>query len=207
MNVLDKTIVLALNARWMPIGQTTVKQALTAMCSESHGEKSALALDILMERDENGQDVLIYANPVDWDAWLHLPIRDNDLYVQSARQKIRVPTVIVSRHYTQTPMKRPRLSSGNIWDRDGGVCQYTGQKVTRSTGNIDHVVPRDRGGRDTWENMVLASKELNSRKGNRLNHEVGLKLIRQPKAPAALPVSATIREAAHQTWVPFLVGK
>lgn len=206
MDILDKSIVLSLNRHWSPIGVVSVRQAITSLCSESDGSKAALALDIEMGVDENGRLVLVYANPTKWDDWLALPIRENDLYIQAAKQRVRAPTVIVSARYDKVLMKRPRLSPGTIWERDGGVCQYTGRKVTRSSGNIDHVIPRDRGGRDEWTNLVLASKDVNSAKGNRLNHEVGLKLIRQPKAPPALPVSATIKEAKHCTWTPFLLS-
>jgi 5-methylcytosine-specific restriction endonuclease McrA len=199
--VLDHQIVLSLNRHWAAIGVISPRRALTALCSENDGTKAALALDILMEGDE-----LIYANPVDWDTWLTLPVREGDLYVQSARQKVRVPTVIVSSHYDKVPFRRPRLSIGAIFERDKSTCQYTGRKLPRHQLNIDHVVPKDRGGKDEWTNMVVADRKLNSLKSNRLNHEVGLTLIRKPVAPPALPVSATITEARHPTWKPFLLN-
>ncbi len=58
-----------------------------------------------------------------------------------------------------------------------------------------HVVPRSRGGKDAWENLVWSSKAVNTRKGNRLPHEAGLKLLSVPRAPKELPVSALIRNA------------
>lgn len=203
--LLDKVLTLSLNKSWAAIGMLSVRRALIAMCSESDGEKAAMALDIEMAKDENGDDIMVYANPVNWETWLSLPIRPGDLFIQSAHQKVRVPTVIVSAHFNKMPMKRPRLSSGAIFTRDNGTCQYTGEKLPRSQLNIDHVIPRDRGGRDEWTNMVLASTRLNSLKGNRLNHEIGLTLIRKPVAPPSLPVSATITEAKHPTWKPFLL--
>jgi 5-methylcytosine-specific restriction endonuclease McrA len=60
-------------------------------------------------------------------------------------------------------------------------------------GSLDHVVPRSRGGKDAWENLVWSAKEVNQRKANRLPHEAGLKLLPTPRAPKESPVSALIR--------------
>ena len=98
----------------------------------------------------------------------------------------------------------PRVTRQAIFERDGGVCQYTGEHVGRGGGNLDHVVPRDKGGRDSFENLVWAKKEINSLKANRLPHEVGLRLRRAPRAPKPLPVSATIRDVRHPDWRHFL---
>src|SRR5439155_3431598 len=76
---------------------------------------------------------------------------------------------------------------------DGNRCQYTGKVLKTEEGSLDHVVPRSRGGKDAWENLVWSSKHVNSRKGNRLPHEAGLKLLSVPRAPKELPVSALIR--------------
>lgn len=204
-SILDKQLVLQLNKNWQVIGVRSVRQAIVSLCSESEGQKPAFALDIEMAKDENGKDVLVYANPVEWDDWIKLPVRPQDLSVNTSRSEIRVPTVIVAANYSRIPLRRPRLSPTAIWERDQGTCQYTGKKLTRKQGNLDHVLPRDRGGKDTWENLVLSDKDVNSRKGNKLNSEAGLTLIRQPKAPPATPVSASIKEAKHLTWLPFLI--
>ena len=202
-SILDKQICLTLNASWSAVGFRTVRSSVIAMMSESNGEPPMLALD--MELDEAGQ--ITYANPVAWDAWQDLPVRPSDFYIQTKDSKIRAPLVVITRFYNKVPMKRPRLSSGTIYERDQGVCQYTGRKLPRRDLNLDHVVPRARGGRDTFENIVLADKRINTLKGDRLNHEIGLKLIRQPKAPPALPATAMLREARHPTHRPFLIHK
>lgn len=202
MSDLDRQIVLCLNSRWQPIAVKSIKSALVSLCSESDGEPPVLALDMEMDGDE-----LLYANPTEWENWLNLPVREGDLFVQSARFKIRAPLVVVARNYDKMPVHRQRLSASGIYERDKGTCQYTGRKLPKSQLNLDHVVPRDKGGKDSWENLVLADKDLNSMKGNRYNHEVGLRLIRQPKAPPPLPVSAMIREAKHPSWKPFLLVK
>ena len=103
----------------------------------------------------------------------------------------------------QSPDEIPALV---VFERDGGVCQYSGEYVGKGGGNLDHVIPRDRGGRDSFENLVWAKREINSRKANRLPHEAGLKLVRRPKAPLPLPAAATIREVKHPDWRHFLTS-
>ena len=118
---------------------------------------------------------------------------------------IRVPTVIVAVNFAKVPKKRPKLCAKTIRERDGNRCQYTGELLKQDEGSIDHVVPRSRGGKDAWENLVWSSKDVNSRKGNRLPHEAGLKLLSVPRAPKELPASALIRNAHGVTdWELFV---
>ena len=131
--------------------------------------------------------------PTKWSTWLTLPVRDCDRLINTSRGPIRAPTVIVAAKYAKVPLRRPRFGARGIWERDGGVCQYTGRKLTAGEGNIDHVVPRSRGGRTSWDNCVLAHREVNSRKADRLPHEAGLRLRKVPAIPRALPVTVLIR--------------
>ena len=67
--------------------------------------------------------------------------------------------------------------------------------MRKQPASLDHVLPRSRGGADTWENLVWSAKEVNQRKADRLPHEAGLKLLSVPRAPKELPASALIRNA------------
>jgi len=93
------------------------------------------------------------------------------------------------------PKKRPKLSAKNIRERDGNRCQYTGRLLHPDEGSLDHVLPRSRGGKDEWGNLVWSDKTVNAKKGNRLPHEAGLKLLTVPRAPKELPVTTLIRNA------------
>ena len=134
-----------------------------------------------------------YIVPVRWDDWLKLPVREHDNAVNTPRGPVRVPTVIVAANYAKVPLRRPRFGARGIWERDGGVCQYTGRKLAPKEGNIDHVVPRSRGGKTSWDNCVLAHREVNSRKADRLPHEAGLRLRKRPVARARCRRAAFIR--------------
>lgn len=197
-SILEKNIVLSLNANWFPVGHRTVKQAIISMTG-GLGTPPALALDIQM--DENG--TLISAIPTKWDDWVNLPVRASDLSITTKNGRIRAPTVIVT-GYRKMPVKRPRLTSRAVLERDNYTCQYSGKKLTKNGLNIDHIVPKSRGGKDDWTNMVACDRKLNSQKGGSLNSEINLRLIRRPLAPPSLPVSSTIRDARHPTHLPFL---
>jgi len=134
-----------------------------------------------------------------------LPIRDQDEAVHTVRGRIRVPTVIVAVNYAKVPKKRPKLCARAIRERDRNRCQYTGRVLRPEEGSLDHVLPRSRGGRDAWENLVWAAKEVNRRKANRLPHEAGLKLLSHPRAPKEMPASALIRNPGGvEDWKLFL---
>jgi 5-methylcytosine-specific restriction endonuclease McrA len=209
-SVINKPIVLNLNGSWMPIGTKSVQQAIKDMCSGTVDHPPALALDIEYEKNEAGEwdfENPVYMNPVKWADWINLPVKEYHMSIHTVSREIRVPTIIISPNFNQVPMKKVRPTKSAIWERDGGVCQYTGEKVGRNTADIDHIVPVSRGGANTFANMVLCKKEINRLKGNKYNHEVGLKLIRQPKEPSSIPISSTFKDVKHPTWKHFLIGK
>jgi 5-methylcytosine-specific restriction endonuclease McrA len=185
-DILNEMMVLVLNRNWQAINLRTPQDALCQMATNA-----ATALDIDLG-DDGGAQAL---RPVAWDEWTTLPVRAGDYAVHTTRGAIRVPTVIVAVNFAKVPKKRPKLSAKNIRERDGNRCQYTGRLLHLTEGNLDHVVPRSRGGTDTWENLVWAARDVNQRKADRLPHEAGLKLLSVPRAPKEMPVSALIRNA------------
>jgi 5-methylcytosine-specific restriction endonuclease McrA len=208
MNFLDKPLVLRLNKNWQALGKATIKDALIAMLSGNEFLKAAYALDIQYDKNEDGS--WDFSKPAaivpvgSFEEWRQLPVRDFDLVVHSARYAIRAPTVIVAQNFAKMPRRTVKVTKRAIWERDGGVCQYSGRKLTKGTGNIDHIIPQSKGGGDTWENLVLSHKDINSKKGDKRNEEVGLKLLRQPKAPLPIPISASIKELNQRDWKHFI---
>ncbi len=184
--ILNKTIVLVLNRNWQAIHVRTPQEAFCMMATNV-----ATGLDI-----EFGDGARAEAlRPVTWDEWITLPVRPQDNAVHTVRGPIRVPTVIVAVNFAKVPKKRPKLCAKTIRERDGNRCQYTGELLKPEEGSLDHVVPRSRGGKDAWENLVWSSKAVNAKKGNRLPEEAGLRLLKVPRTPKKLPVSALIRNA------------
>ena len=188
--MLNKAIVLVLNRNWQAINVRTPKDAFCQMATNV-----ATGLDI------DGDAI----RPVKWDEWINLPVRECDLAARTVDREVRVPTVVIAVNYARVPMKRPAFSARSIRLRDGDRCQYSGRMLRPHEGSVDHIVPRARGGRDSWENCVWACRELNNRKADRLPHEAGLTLIREPSVPRPLPVSALIRNAHDiPEWEMFL---
>ena len=191
-DILNKSMVLVLNRNWQAINIRTPAEAFCQMATHV-----ATGLDI------EGESLI---RPVTWAEWIKLPIRAQDHVVHTAHQAIRVPTVIVALHYAKVPKKRPPLNARNIRERDGNRCQYTGRVLRPEEGSLDHVVPRSRGGADTWENLVWSAKDVNQRKADRLPHEAGLRLLTVPRAPRELPVTAYLRKAHSMAeWKLFLL--
>jgi 5-methylcytosine-specific restriction endonuclease McrA len=181
MNILTKATVLVLNRNWQAINVRTPQEAFCMMATNV-----ATALEI------QGED---HIRPVTWEEWITLPIREQDEAVHTVRGQIRVPTVVVAVNYAKVPKKRPKLCARTIRERDGNRCQYTGRTLRPHEGSLDHVVPRSRGGKDVWENLVWSAREVNQKKADRLPHEAGLKLLSTPRAPKELPAMAFIRNA------------
>jgi 5-methylcytosine-specific restriction endonuclease McrA len=192
MDHLKKETVLILNRNWQAIHVKSPLEAMTMMYSDS-----ATALDIC------GQDHMV---PLKWSEWVQLPIEDEtDDFIQTVRGNIKIPKVLVLCNYDKVPKKRPKFSPKAVWDRDQGTCQYTGQKLTLQNANIDHIVPRSRGGKTDWANCVLTHKDVNAKKADKTPEEAGLRLIRKPQDPKELPSTFYIKNKHNvREWDLFL---
>jgi 5-methylcytosine-specific restriction endonuclease McrA len=117
-------------------------------------------------------------------------VERNGAEFRSERTTLPAPSVIRLVHYVRVPFRtRVPLSRRAVFARDGQRCQY----CNRAAENIDHVVPRSRGGTHSWDNVVASCRACNARKEDRLLHEAGLKLRHEPTAPhAALWVVASV---------------
>jgi 5-methylcytosine-specific restriction endonuclease McrA len=214
-DILNKSMVLVLNRNWQAVNVRTPQEAFCMMATnvatglEIEGQNhpssvaSSLGSDSVPEANRLANQTVggsplrrVNIRPVTWDEWITLPIRPQDHAVQTVRGPIRVPAVIVAVNYARVPKKRPKLCARSIRERDGNRCQYSGRMLRPDEGSLDHVLPRSRGGKNTWENLVWAGKDVNARKGNRLPNEAGLKLLSVPRAPKELRASALIRNVA-----------
>ena len=191
MGFLHKEIVLVLNRNWQAIGVKTPADTFGMLMTDA---STALYIE--------GNDIM---TPMKWNDWSKLTVNDEDMFVNTVRGRVKIPKVIVLCKFDKVPKKRPRFSSKGLWFREKGICAYTGKKLTPNEGNIDHIVPKSRGGKTSWLNCVLAHKEVNSRKGDRTPEEAGLKLLIKPTAPKELPVTAYIRNKHNiKEWELFL---
>jgi 5-methylcytosine-specific restriction endonuclease McrA len=108
-------------------------------------------------------------------------IASNGFVFHSERLVIEAPSVVKLRRFVRVPYRaQAPLTRRAVFARDDWRCQYCGAAAE----NLDHVVPRSRGGEHSWENVVAACRRCNSRKENRLVQEAGLRLARRPFAPS-----------------------
>lgn len=155
--VLQKRVLLLNGSTWEPLAVISVPRAINLLL----GEKAVVV-------EQSGQ------------------------FLKTVREKFAVPSVIALRTYINVPRRRAHWSRKGVLIRDNYTCIYCGAKpgslvkgkvISRADLTIDHIVPRSRGGRDTWSNTACACSSCNHRKGNRLPNEAGMRLAWEPKIP------------------------
>ena len=156
---------LVLNRSWMAITTTTVRRALSLLFQES--------AQVICPRTFEVHD---------FASWASLEV-NGDPFIRTVRRALRMPEVIVLRSYDALPSRSVAFSRKNLYRRDSFTCQYCGDRPGAEDLTIDHVTPRSRGGRTSWDNCVLACVECNKRKANRPPDEAGMRLQRAPAAP------------------------
>lgn len=111
------------------------------------------------------------------------------------------PSIIILSKYVRKKPLMPRFNFKGVFRRDFYTCQYTGKILPPSQLTVDHVIPRAKGGKSTWENCVTASLEVNAAKGNRTPEEAGLKLLRPAQAPPdSLALEYVTMQTVHPDW-------
>ncbi len=127
-----------------------------------------------------------------------------DRFVRSPSTQFPWPSIVRLRGYVTVPYKRIMISRKNILRRDRFRCQYCS---SREQLTIDHVLPKSRGGRDAWENLVTACTPCNNRKGNRTPDEAGMALIRKPYRPSHVMFIRDYIGNLNDAWKPYLFLK
>ena len=183
--------VLVLNRLWQAIHVCSARRAFSLLC-QGHAQ---------VVHAEDGS-----FSTHDFDSWRSLSQREPGAQmVQTVAYKIRLPSVIVLMLFDRMPRKEVKFTRHNIFERDRNTCQYCGHLFDRKDLNLDHVVPRDRGGPTTWENIVCSCIPCNTRKANRTPQEAGLHLVKKPKRPKWRPfVQINFSLNQHDSWKHFI---
>ncbi len=177
---------LVLNRSWQPVNVATVARALVMVWSDT-----AHVVD-----PNNFQ---LY----DWSDWSKLVPQDDQLFVRSVSQRIRVPEVITLTAFNRLPSTTVAFSRRNIFKRDRMTCQYCGRRPKGEELTIDHVVPRSHGGMSTWENCVLACIKCNHTKADRTPAKAQMNLRKPPQQPNWNPVYSQ-HSARFKSWSKFI---
>ena len=210
MSVESDVYTIVLNRNWEFTGEMkTVKDAMTQFLSQEDSNGwEAICIDYKEQVDYVTGDVIGYdysdytIKSVSRNEWHFQPVFKYTPYIKCANNRIiRIPTVLIAKNYASMPKRLERVSKTAIWKRDNFTCQLTGKKLDKHTGSVHHVIPKSRGGKDTWDNMVLCDLPLNQKIGNKMPDEAGYKLLRVPKAPTPGIHYVSIK---HEDWKIFI---
>ena len=130
-----------------------------------------------------------------------------DTVVRSPSFEMQLPSVIALKDYVPQS-RRPAFTRFNVFLRDRFTCQYCVDRFPTQELTFDHVIPRSRGGRTSWENVVTACGVCNLRKGNRMPREIGMVPITAPRQPTAYDLQDRGRRFPpnylHESWRDYL---
>ena len=124
--------------------------------------------------------------------------------VNSVRQSFDLPAVIVINRYIKYRMGDGAPTRQNIIWRDKNLCQYCGDDFKTVELTVDHVLPRSRGGKNTWENLVAACKPCNQKKGAKTTDEADMHPIRKPYVPKDTILKNVSETQMSETWKNYL---
>lgn len=134
---------------------------------------------------------------------IHVLEEYEDWIVRSQKLAIKVPAVAMTKQYLHFK-KSPKFSRPNMYLRDMYQCQYCGDVFAAKDLTLDHVIPRSKGGKTTWENSVTACKSCNHRKGARMD----LKPMRHPFKPDHYHLINKWKQrpiqVRHRSWYAYL---
>jgi len=128
-------------------------------------------------------------NTLDLNQWIdHSQTYEGKDCYKTVSLKFRIPKVILLLMFDGLPRKEVKLTRQSVFERDDYTCQYCGDRFERKDLNLDHVLPRDKGGQTTWENIVCSCIPCNSKKGNRTPIQAKMQLMKRPKRPKWKPL-------------------
>ncbi len=167
-SVLDEK-VLVLNRSYQAVQVTTVQRAI---CHLVKGTAKVITPDWTTHTLE------------EWIEASRFYTNGNGKMIHSPSLSFLAPDAIYLVTFDRLPRVEVVFSRANLLIRDRYTCQYCGKSVKNPKDRtIDHILPRSRGGKTTWDNVVLCCRKCNLKKGDRTPEEAGMKLLSKPRAP------------------------
>ncbi|KAK4522956.1 hypothetical protein GAYE_PCTG32G0846 [Galdieria yellowstonensis] len=129
--------------------------------------------------------------------------------IRSPSLSLQLPSVVALKEFRKLTGREPIFTRFNVFLRDDFVCQYCGKRYSCVNLSFDHIIPRSRGGRSCWTNVVTACFPCNFKKGSRLIEETkDMKLLKYPKRPTFYELQVKAKKLApkisHTTWKAYL---
>ena len=190
--------VLVLNRLYLAVHVVGVRRAFGLLCRE--------VAEVVHLEDGK------FAN-YDFQSWREISElradekQPDEDWIRAVHFEIQVPRVIRLLCYDRLPKRSLRLNRQTVLARDEHRCQYCGRRMPTSQLSMDHVNPRSRGGRTTWENVVCACLACNVKKGGRTPREARMTLIRKPVRPKRSPLLLLkLSNPKYHSWKTWLDG-
>jgi len=196
--------VLVLNKYWIPIHITSVRDAIGLVFVGAAKVISTSQIENL-----HGEVVAEEFETLDYDNWVLVSeFLDTAKFniLSSAKYRHFKPCVISLNGYDGVPKYEIRFSRTSLYERDSGQCQYCGANLTKTQATIDHITPKSRGGKNTWDNTVLCCKKCNDKKADKTLGDAKMKLLSTPKKPTWISTkfgrTRTVKE--REEWSKFV---
>lgn len=181
---------LVLNKQWVPIQVTTVKEAI-GLVAKGHAK-------IIDAETYQVYDLLTWADVTKARQCLEAD------KIHSVKLVMTAPEVIMLTTYDGMGERSVVFSRRNLFKRDHHTCQYCGAQPDASELTIDHIAPKSKGGKSTWENCVLACVPCNKRKADRTVEQAGMKLRKVPKKPTWKALMQASAKQKRKSWEQFV---
>lgn len=201
MNLLEER-VLVLNKLWQAINVCSTKRAL---CFLYAGHAKAV------ESQNGTYETYDFSKWVEYSQNFIFPTcyntnqEINHSFIHTVSFSLKSPNIIILSFYSNYPNLKIKLSRENIYKRDKYTCQYCSKKLDQKQLNIDHIIPRHRGGKTAWTNVVSCCFECNLKKGGKILPETDMRLLKKPRAPFRYPLQNLHSETQnHKSWSHFL---
>lgn len=195
--------VLVINKSWVPIHITNVRDAVGLVYV---GAAKVVSTKNIVNKF--GESVASEYEALDYDNWILVSefLNESEYDVlHSSKASHFKPSVVALNGYNGVPKYEIKFCRSSIYERDNGQCQYCLKNLTKQDATLDHIIPKSRGGKNNWNNVVLCCKKCNDKKGSRTPQEADMSLISRPKKPAWVAVkfgkARTIRE--RDDWKKF----
>jgi len=131
-------------------------------------------------------------------------IEKSTIIIHSEKISFILPTIVKLNNYVKIKNRNISLTRKNIFKRDNHQCQYCGKNNIPLT--LDHVLPKQKGGSDSWDNLVTACTKCNTNKGGKFLNETQMHLIKIPKRPNYL-IYLQCYVNDNESWKPYLYMK
>jgi len=187
MTQLLQRSVLVLNKHWLAIHVCSARRSFSLLYQD-------LARVVTEEYEIH-----------DFESWKDISRGAEGRFIHTPNYKLLIPEVILLRRYGKYPKRCIKFNRRNIYQRDHFTCQYCGRRLPREDLTIDHIIPRSRGGKSTWENVVLACSSCNALKGNHSLSRCKMTLIREPREPHwSTVMRRSMNREDHKLWLKFI---